>query len=263
MVTPIWDAESVLAASNEWAWVPEYARSVRTDEYLVVAYPPTYLTPTSARLTGSDREPAQIVDEVHGVARDLGRERLWWTLSDTSRPAGLEAELVRRGAQVVERMDVLGLDLTGGVPEVAPGAEVTVTRVRDRDGVRDALVLSQSAFGGSAPDDEEIDRGLVEIARGLDDDSVGRVVASVAGRPASTGGWGIVGPVCRLWGGGTHPDLRGLGAYRAVLRARLDVAVRSGATLALTHGRVDTSSPILRALGFRRYGEQRQLVIDL
>jgi hypothetical protein len=48
-----------------------------------------------------------------------------------------------------------------------------------------------------------------------------------------------------------------------VLRARLDIAVRAGATLALTHGRVDTSSPILRRLGFHRYGEQRQLVIDL
>jgi GNAT superfamily N-acetyltransferase len=264
-VTPIWDAESVLAASNEWAWVPDYARSVRSGEYLVVAYPESYLTPTGARLLGSDRDPADVIDEVHGVARDLGRERLWWTLSDTSWPPSLEAELVRRGAQVTERMDVLALDLTEGVPDVAPpvDAGVTVTRVTDRDGVRDALLLSQSAFGGSAPDDEEVDRGLEEIERGLDDASVGRVVASVSGRPASTGGWGIVGPVCRLWGAGTHPDLRGLGAYRAVLRARLDLAVRAGATLALTHGRVDTSSPILRRLGFRRYGEQRQLVIDL
>jgi GNAT superfamily N-acetyltransferase len=262
-VTPIWDADSVLAASNAWAWVPDHARSVRTDEYLVVAYPDTYLTPTGARLLGSDREPAALIDDVHAVARDLGRDRLWWTVSDTSRPKGVEAELLRRSAQVVERTDVLGLDLTRGVPEMATGADVAVTRVTDREGVRDALLLSQSAFGGSPPDDEELDHGLEEITRGLDDDSGGRVVASVVGRPASTGGWGIVGPVCRLWGGGTHPDLRGRGAYRAVLRARLEIAVGAGATLALTHGRVDTSSPILRRLGFRRYGEQRQLVIDL
>ena len=262
-MTPIWDADSVLAASNAWAWVPHYARSVRTDEYLVVAYPESYLTPTGARLLGSGREPAEVVDEVHAVTRDLGRERLWWTVSNTSGPDGVEAELLRRGAQVVERMDVLGLDLAGGVPEMPTGDDVTVARVTDREGVRAALLISQSAFGGSAPDDEELDHGLEEVSRGLGDDSGGRVVASVAGRPASTGGWGIVGPVCRLWGGGTHPDLRGRGAYRAVLRARLDIAVGAGATLALTHGRVDTSSPILRGLGFRRYGEQRQLVIDL
>jgi hypothetical protein len=262
-VTPIWDADCVLAASNEWAWVPDYARSVRTEEYLVVAYPESYLTPTGARLLGSDRDPVAVIDEVHAAARDLGRRRLWWTLSDTSRPPSLEAELVRRGAQVVERMDVLAFDLTDGVPDVTAPADVSVTRVTDRGGVLDALLISQRAFGGSVPDDEEIDRGLVEVERGLGDDSVGRVVASVDGRPASTGGWGIVGPVCRLWGAGSDPDLRGLGAYRAVLRARLDVAVGSGATLALTHGRVDTSSPILRGLGFRRYGEQRQLVIDL
>ncbi|HET8987867.1 MAG TPA: hypothetical protein VFN43_05080 [Humibacillus sp.] len=262
-MTPIWDAESVLAASNEWVWVPDYARSVATDEYRVVAYPETYLTPTGARLLGSEREATSVIDEVLAVARDLGRGRLWWTLSDTSRPPSLEAELMRRGAQVVERMDVLALDLTAGAPDIDAPADVTVSRVADRAGVLDALLLSQSAFGGNPPDDEEIDRGLGEVERGLADDSVGRVVASVSGRPASTGGWGLVGPVCRLWGAGTHPDLRGLGAYRAVLRARLELATNSGATLALTHGRVDTSSPILRRLGFRRYGEQRQLVIDL
>lgn len=115
----------MLAASNEWVWVPDYARSVATDEYLVVAYPETYLTPTAARLLGSDREAAAVIEEVHAVARDLGRQRLWWTLSDTSRPPSLEAELLRRGAQVVERMDVLALDLTAGVPDIAAPASTS------------------------------------------------------------------------------------------------------------------------------------------
>ena len=50
---------------------------------------------------------------------------------------------------------------------------------------------------------------------------------------------------------------------RAVLAERLRIARAVGATLGLTHGRVDTSSPILRRIGFTRYGEQRQLVLDL
>ena len=32
----VWDAAAVLAASNEWSWVPDGAPHVRTDEYLVV-----------------------------------------------------------------------------------------------------------------------------------------------------------------------------------------------------------------------------------
>ena len=56
---------------------------------------------------------------------------------------------------------------------------------------------------------------------------------------------------------------RGRGAYRAVLDARLRTARAAGATLGLTHGVVDTSSPILRRIGFTRHGEERVLVLDL
>lgn len=35
------------------------------------------------------------------------------------------------------------------------------------------------------------------------------------------------------------------------------------AVLALTHGRVDTSSPILQRVGFTRYVEQRSLRLEL
>jgi hypothetical protein len=259
-----WDDAAVLAASNAWAWVPAFARSVATDEYLVVAYPPTFLTPTGARVVESERDPRDLVDEVHAVARDLGRDRLWWTVSDTTRPEGLEAEVVRRGGRVVERMDVLALDLSQGrLPDLGVPADVTVRRVADRTDVVESLVLSQLAFGGDVPDDAEVDLALDEVERGLAEGSGGRVLASVDGRAASTGGWTLVGPVARFWGAGTHPDLRGRGAYRAVLEARLRHVLEQGATLALTHGRVDTSSPILRSVGFRRYGEQRQLVVDL
>ena len=261
--SPVWDAAAVLAASNAWSWAPDFARRVMTDEYLVVAFPESFLTPTSARVLDSERDPVALVDEVHDVARALGRDRLWWTVSDTTHPTGLEEELARRGGQVVERTDVLALDLAAGMPDFAVPADVTVRRVTDRDDVRDALLVSQSAFGGSDPDDEEVALNLEEVERGLGDASTGRVLASVGGRPASTGGWTLLGPVCRLWGAGTYPDLRGRGGYRAVLDARVRIAAGAGATLALTHGRVDTSSPVLRRVGFRRYGEQRCLLVEL
>ena len=120
----VWDASAVLAASNEWFWVPEGAPHVTTDEYVVVAYPEYFLTPTSARVLGSDRDATELVDEIGAVARGWGRERLWWRVSEQTRPSGLEPELLSRGARLVDRMDVLedeegrvvGLDVRLGRP---------------------------------------------------------------------------------------------------------------------------------------------------
>ncbi|MDV3222504.1 GNAT family N-acetyltransferase [Intrasporangium sp.] len=258
-----WDADAVLTAANEWSWVPPGAPHVRTDEYLVVAYPEHLLTPTGARVFGSERAPADLVDEVHEVARRLGRHRLWWHVSDASRPAGLEAELRGRGAVVVERRDVLALPLDDDLPAIGVPAGIELKRVRDLQSMRDAHVVERSAFGGVEHTEDQLRRALADLAPGLEDDATGVVVAYVDGQPAGVGGWTVVDEVCRLWGGGTHESLRGRGAYRAVLAARLRIARAAGATLGLTHGRVDTSSPILRRIGFMRYGEQRQLVLDV
>jgi GNAT superfamily N-acetyltransferase len=134
---------------------------------------------------------------------------------------------------------------------------------RRPEGLPEALEVSRAAFGDPPVTDEMVTDQLVEVLRTIETSTGGRVLASVHGRPASTGGFTLVGVVARLWGGGTHPDLRGRGAYRATLAARLHLAAELGATLALTHGRVDSSSPILQRLGFTRHGEQQQIVVDL
>jgi hypothetical protein len=138
-----------------------------------------------------------------------------------------------------------------------------VRRVTDEQTVLDALVIGNDAFGGEDPTAEQVASALAEVERGRRDDSSGRWVSYVEGRPAGTGGYTLAGDVCRLWGGSTHGSLRGRGAYRAVLESRLRAARAAGASLALTHGVVDTSSPILRRIGFTRYGEERALVLDL
>lgn len=258
----------MLAADAAWSWVPDDARSVRTEEYLVVAQPDYATAHTRARVFCSDRDAAEVVDEVHEVVRGFGRERVWWMVSDATRPRSLEAELVRRGGEVVERMDVLALPLDRtradlGLPDLADAGDVTVTRVLDEASLRQALAIEAAAFDWPDPTEAPVRADLAELEQGRADDSVGRVLAFVDGRPASTGGWRLTADVCRLWGGATHPDLRGRGAYRAMLRERLRVTAAAGANLGLTHARVDTSSPILRRVGFTRYGEQRQIVLDL
>lgn len=253
----------MLAASNVWSWVPEGAPHIETDEYLVVAYPHYFIQPTAARVFGSERDAAELVDEVEAVARGWERARLWWRLHDRTRPRRLEDELLARGAVVTERMDVLALPLYAAVPDLGAPADVVVRRVTDEQTLRDVYVVSQDAFGGEEPTEEQIASGLAETAQSAADGSGGRFVAYLDGSPAGTGGFSLVGGVCRLWGGGTHSAFRRRGAYRAVLQARLTAARDAGATLALTHGVVDTSSPILRRIGFSRYGEERTLVIDV
>ena len=178
-MTAIWDAEAVLAASNEWAWVPDDARHVRCEEYLVVAYPDYFLTPTSARVFGSDRDAAELVDEICAVATGWGRDRLWWRLSEFTRPAALEPELLARGAGLVDRMDVLALPLADGVPDLAVPDDVEVRRVTDEQTVRDAIVIGNDAFGGEDPTAEQVASALAEVERGLEVGSSGRWSAYV------------------------------------------------------------------------------------
>jgi predicted N-acetyltransferase YhbS len=57
----------------------------------------------------------------------------------------------------------------------------------------------------------------------------------------------------------TLPSFRGLGIYRALVRARWHDAVRLGAGALVVIANVETSYPILERLGFRAVGRVRLL----
>jgi hypothetical protein len=257
MPDDLWTAERVVAASNEWRWVPDGATSTRTDEFVVV-HPPFYLPlATMVWVLGSSRRAEDLADDIESAARDLGSTTLGWRLTDVTVPRDLEAVVVSRGGSTTERMDVLALPIGSETPDFGTPPDVEVRRVSDRETVADMLEVTADGFGQPDVAPERHIAALNEARRGLEDDSVGILVSYVDGQPASTGGWTLAGPVCRLWGGATHTRFRRRGAYRAVLAQRLRVTQARGATLGLTHGVVDTSSPILTGLGFARYGEER------
>ena len=54
-----------------------------------------------------------------------------------------------------------------------------------------------------------------------------------------------------MWGGGTLPEARGRGAYRATLNARIELARRSGVETLALYAREGESLPIMKALGAR------------
>jgi GNAT superfamily N-acetyltransferase len=71
----------------------------------------------------------------------------------------------------------------------------------------------------------------------------GRAVASAGAVACSAGLF--------LGGAATHPDARGRGCYRALIRARWDEAVRLGTPALVVHAQ-ETSRPILESVGFER-----------
>ncbi|MDX6513050.1 MAG: hypothetical protein QOE36_2554, partial [Gaiellaceae bacterium] len=71
----------------------------------------------------------------------------------------------------------------------------------------------------------------------------------VAAATSSFTPWGV-----SLFGGATAPEARGRGAYRALVRARWDEAVRRGTPVLITQAG-SMSLPILQRVGFRQVAE--------
>jgi hypothetical protein len=254
-----WTADTVTAAAAAWAWVPHDADQVLTDSYQLVRYPEHYLThPVSVLWSRSERPVGELIDEIGEQTRAWGHGEVYWDVSAATRPAGTEAELLRRGATLAETEQVLAYDMTAGLPELDEPPGVRWEIVRDEAGMRAGWLVNTEVWGdGAEPTAADIERGLAEATGELADWSAFRVVAYVAGEPASFGGCTLVDGVARLWSAGTRAALRGHGAYRVVLARRMAVAREHGATLALVKGRVETSAPILRRAGFGSYGEER------
>lgn len=250
-------AVDVLARAAEWVWVPPFARELRTPEYRVVAFPDYFAEPTAAMPASFDstRDPQDVVDDVLGAAAALGREQVAiMGLGDLTRPEGLEAHLVDRGASCCETLAVLALDLTRAPLDLEAPAGVEVRAVGDLETLRDYDRIQTEVFGGTLRTEQELLTSLESIAEGSRDPML---VAYRDDVPVGTGGYTVAGDVLRLWGGAVVPEARGTGVYRALLDHRLRAGRALGCRLALVKGRVETSAPVLRRAGFAAYGEER------
>jgi hypothetical protein len=261
-------------------WVPPGASEARTPDYHLVAYPPTFVAPTQVAWCRSTRASQDIVDEVVAVAAAWGRPDVSFWVGDRTTPRDLAEHLRSRGAVQVESVEVLAQGLTGPGPgasglepvEQVPGSGrlvrvgLEVRHVLDAATLNDADLVSVEVWGGQPRSAEDTRRVLEELT---DPDTTElRVVAYVDGEPASTAGCTLAagpagGCVARLWGGATRSSLRGRGAYRACVGARLALARRRGADLGLVKAVTTTSAPIVRSLGFTAHGVEDRLRLDL
>ena len=113
--------EAVIAASNDWTWIPDTATTTETDEYLIVRFPDYFDHPLEVVRFTPEGPAADAVEIVLDRARVYGLPKLWWMVRLDS-PPGVGELLAARGATVDATLDVLARDLSGGAPELPPAA---------------------------------------------------------------------------------------------------------------------------------------------
>jgi GNAT superfamily N-acetyltransferase len=177
--------------------------------------------------------------------RALGQEVEWKVFSH-DRPEGLDAALAEAGFVADAPETFLVFDLEAGALAPSPVAGVEVRRVTDRAGVEDLVAANTAAFEREEPWRAD------DLTPRLDDGSLALYVAYGEGRPISSGRLELAPgrDFAGLYGGGTAPDWRGRGVYRALVAARAAEARRLGVRFLTVDAR-ETSRPILQRLGFQ------------
>ncbi|SEG99838.1 Predicted acetyltransferase, GNAT family [Nonomuraea solani] len=181
---------------------------------------------------------------------ELGLE-FEWKLYAHDRPADLGRRLLAAGftaeppetLMVAEAAGIAGEPSEPSEPSAIDG--VRLVPVSDEDGVKLAMRAHERAFGESA---DRLGRRLLDQ---LADGTLMAVVAMAGDVPVSSA---RVDPhpgtrFASLWGGGTVPEWRGRGIYRALVAYRARQAIAQG----YDYLQVDASSesrPILARLGF-------------
>ncbi|MFE8955193.1 MULTISPECIES: GNAT family N-acetyltransferase [Streptomyces] len=195
--------------------------------------------------TAAQEADEAIADQIaHYTSRRLSFE---WKLYAHDEPADLGGRLSAAGftAEPDETLMAAETDALG--PDNAVPDGVRVVPVTDAAGVDQAAEVHERAFGDDA---SRFRRQLLD-ALSATPDTVAAVLALAGDVPVSaarmelTPGTSFAG----LWGGGTVPEWRGRGIYRALVTHRARIAAARGYRV-LHVDASPQSRPILRRLGF-------------
>jgi hypothetical protein len=195
---------------------------------------------------------AALVDEIRELARP-GRRRVAWVVGPSCRPGNLRVRLAALGLIPAETPPfepaVTAMALTEP-PETGPTDNVEVRMIRSRADYVVSDEIMSSGFGVS--EDEHaalVASGDERYAAYLEREDYVRFLALVDGQPVAAAGANACEQGLFLGGAATVHGARGQGAYRALVRARWDEAVRRG-TPALVIQAGSMSGPILERVGF-------------
>jgi GNAT superfamily N-acetyltransferase len=170
-----------------------------------------------------------------------------WKLYGHDRPDDLAERLVAAGLEPQDEEAVVVAELSELDLDAPPPAGVEVRAVRDDETVAVWVDVNELAFGESYG---HVGRVLLralehELPRDLG------VIAYAGDEPVSTGRieFNERSEFASLWGGGTLPEWRGRGIYRATVLERARLAHERGYRF-LQVDALPTSRPILERLGF-------------
>ena len=229
---------------------PAPGRVLRVDERLALSAEFGHTWAQVERIRLRDDELADAVAEVDAFMHESGTERTSWWLTERSTP-GEEAFLAAGLRRVESDYLHAAMVLTEEPPSVA-GIETRAVATLGE--FAESRRLAREAFGTPherRPNEEELE---AEWQHQIDP----TFAAWLDGRMASTGRAVYTRAGGYLLGGATAKWARGRGAYRAVVRARWDEAVRRG-TPVLAVGAGTMSRPILERLGFEQVLQFRRL----
>jgi hypothetical protein len=229
---------------------PAPGRLLRTNDAYVLSGEIGHTWTQVERIRLREDELAEAIADVNRFMHESGTERASWWLTERSTPAEeafLAAGLHRNEADYLHAAMVL----TTEPPAVE---DVEVRRLATFAEFAESRRLALEAFANPhqrIPTEEELAAEWEQQLNPV-------FAAWLDGRMASVGSAVYTRAGGYLMGGSTAAWARGRGAYRAVVRARWDEALRRG-TPALAVGAGHMSRPILERLGFEQVLQFRRL----
>jgi len=195
-----------------------------------------------------------VLEEVRSLLRERDRDTTQWEVGSSAEPADLVDRLLERGLVPDKEPYAVALVLTHAPPPAPP--EIVARRIETFEEYAAATAVQWEAFEVPPEDIEESRALLPKLWR----ETVNVVHAAwLDGEIVAAGTSSLTEHGLLLYGGATAPHARGRGAYRALLAARWEDAVRNGTPALITQGG-SMSRPILERVGFECIGEVHMLL---
>ncbi len=188
-------------------------------------------------------EAERVIDETLALYRSSGHPTKW-CVGPWTRPEDFGERLARRG---FSSWDVRGMGCDTAALDTAP-LRVTVDEAPEQS--LDSYVATELQGWSLPPAEAQPHRAAYLAALRARPRTVHLFVARLEGAAVGTAGLVLRDGYAYLLGAQVLEATRGLGAYRALVAARLAFLRQRGIGYAVTQAREATSAPILEHLGF-------------
>lgn len=201
-----------------------------------------------------DGTPIDLLRSVRESVEALGRRSARWWITPLTTPEDLAGVLIEQSVQV-EDPQIIAMAVRCSAIEPGP-SDVQVRRAETLDDYIACSQVGSAAFGQKMAEREAV-AAVFESERA--EPRVSAYLAEIDGKPVATSRATFHREGVTLNGGGTLPEARGRGAYRALVAARCRDAESMGIEWALVQAR-PTAAPILERLGFDPVGNIQVLI---